>query len=152
MSSPSSPSGSWRLAGLLVLVAALAATVLAGWQVAVAPTPPPRPQREDDGRSSGSTTAAATKGWQPEAFARVAWQQPEAAAVSQAATRKPELKAVAMLVRDGRRRIAFERGKGQPLLYLAEGESRDGVTLVAVTGNRVEVQCERHRLQLEVGR
>lgn len=150
MSSPRPPSASWRLAWFLVLAAALSAAVLAGWQAAGAGRPPPRPQRGDDGRSATSA-ATATRGWQPEAFARVAWQQPEAAA-PQAAGRKVDLKAVATLVRDGRRRVAFDRGKGQPLLYLADGESREGITLLSVSGNRVEVQYERQHLQLEIGR
>lgn len=150
MSSPRPPSASWRLAWILVLAAALSGVVLAGWQVVGASRPPSRPQRGDDGRTAAASSAA-TQGWQAEAFARVAWQQP-AAAAPQAAGRKIDLRAVATLVRDGRRRIAFDRGKGQPLLYLAEGESREGITLLTVSGDRVEVQYERQRLQLEIGR
>lgn len=131
------PARPWQIAltGCAVLVSGFILAL--GWWAFVAspPTAPtPASTRTEDG-TVNEVPMLAHEQWD-----RLSWQLPEKKVVAKIADKPWTIQVVGVLTRNGAMVAAIEPTKGQPLIFIAEGETRNEITVSRITSREVDVQ------------
>jgi hypothetical protein len=131
------PARPWQIAltGCSLLVSGLVLAL--GWWAFI---PVPLTASAPAPAHTGNDPANETPRLAHEQWGRLTWQPPEKKAVAKIADQPWNILVVGVLTRQGKVVAAIEPAKGQPLLFIAEGETRNDITVSRITSQEVDVQ------------
>ena len=80
-----------------------------------------------------------------EAWKAVPWRAPEEKPSARAPDKPWELRVVGLFAKDGKTLAAVEVGRGQPLVFIAAGQTKSGITVHRIDGQEVDVEWSGRR-------
>ena len=146
-SDPSRRQSSFLLAGSVVL-----GTAVLCWAALAFQLPARAPETNQAAISTPSADAASVvQRLDPAAWSGPAWEKPAPKPAAPAApVKQRDVRLIAVMPRGGRLVAAIQSGPRAPLVYLAAGESRDGIAVTTVEPGRVQATIDGTDRRLEL--